>query len=339
MNTISWFHLSDLHIKDTPTHRYEANRVLKALVEDAARIVSREKVHPDRSTNRFLFVTGDVAYHSWPMEYTLASSFLDDLRENTGIYRADTFIVPGNHDINQKEVTGPATAVAKDLDNCEKVSRFLLGKSEDIRLVLRRLDNYAEFVNGYFRGHLSFDDRHYYYTKQYEIGGKRLAILGLNSSWLSHGDDPQNSLLVSKVQVLEALEQTIDADIRIALVHHPFYFLKRFDRDDVEHYMKASCDFILRGHSHHEQVEFQHTLDGRTLLVTCGASYHGPRYPNSYNFVRYDANSGKGEFDLRLYNPHLYEFVEGHRGSFNMSIEFFTGLIKFDKLRGASQIA
>ncbi len=38
------------------------------------------------------------------------------------------------------------------------------------------------------------------------------------------------------------------ADLRIALMHHPFEWLADFDREVCEPLLMERCDFILRGH-------------------------------------------------------------------------------------------
>ena len=69
--------------------------------------------------------------------------------------------------------------------------------------------------------HLPFDQDSYFHVCRLELLGRRVALLGLNSAWLSSSDkDEAEGVVVGERQVQVALGQSIDADLKIVLLHH-----------------------------------------------------------------------------------------------------------------------
>ncbi len=171
---------------------------------------------------------------------------------------------------------------------------------------MRRFANYQRFVNNYFEDHLLFDSKHYFYSKQIEVASLRIAILGLNSAWLSGSDQDRNQLVLGEQQVRTVLKETKDADLRLALMHHHFDNLHDFDRADVEPLLLGECDFVLRGHMHmpmqRPSLLQTRTPDAKAMVITAGAGYTTRQYPHAYNFVRLDLNANKGSIYLRTYS-------------------------------------
>ncbi|MCG2768951.1 MAG: winged helix-turn-helix domain-containing protein [Chloroflexota bacterium] len=298
MSTLTWLHLSDPHFRESDT--YDEKIVLKTLREDI-----EKRIHEDGLQPEFIVITGDIAFVGKPREYGLACQFLDDLLCVTGIPKSHLFIVPGNHDIDREAVKRTPRLIAKHIN--ESRSKEELRKrvaevlDENRQLLLERFHHYADFVNDYFTSHLRFDDEHYFYTKVFPLGNLRIAILGLNTAWLSGADEENKKLVLGERQVRAAVEQTEGADLRIALLHHPFDWLHEYDEEDVEPLLKDSCDFVLRGHLHKTNLALEVAPDGETMEIAAGACYLGRGHPNSYNIVRLDLDAGKGKIVLRRF--------------------------------------
>ena len=306
MTTIAWLHLSDLHFTENQYNHYEAAIVLKSLFEDVTNFLKKEKFQLD-----FIVLTGDIAFAGKTEEYEIARSFFDHLLKVTNISKDRFFIIPGNHDVDKSLITSGAKAIGESLRDNDSVLG-LFKTVEDRRLIFQRLDNYASFLNNYFKDHLSFGDENIFYTKILNTDDKRIAILGLNSAWLCNGEGERdrNSILVGKTQVINVLDQSKNVDIKIALVHHPFDWLKEFDRKYVERTLKRACDFILHGHLHEEEIIFESRPVGKTTIIPAGACYMGSEYPNSYNFVVFDIESRTGTTYLRRFSPRLQKWIK-----------------------------
>jgi formylglycine-generating enzyme required for sulfatase activity/predicted MPP superfamily phosphohydrolase len=294
MSLITWIHISDLHLE--PAGHYNANVVLTPLLRDIADRRAEDGLSPD-----FIVATGDITYSGQPEEYAVAEQFFDELLEVTRVPKERFFVVPGNHDVDRRAISmlaERATSVIRDREDSHRV----LSDKDDRALVLKRLHNYAAFVNRYFEGRLEFSDEQYFYAKCFEVGGRSVAVLGLNSAWLSSAKDDRNNLRITEKQVREALNKAKAADLRIALMHHPFDWLHDDDRGDVQTLLCAECHFVLHGHLHDVGLLSAATPDSETMVFAGGACYAGRKYPNAYNFVRLDLNSLRGKVYLRMYS-------------------------------------
>jgi hypothetical protein len=121
--------------------------------------------------------------------------------------------------------------------------------------------------------------------------------------------------LVGEHQIHVPLGQISDAEIKIAVVHHPFDWLAEFDCNRVENRLEKTCNFILHGHQHKPQVKVIHSTYGDPIVIPAGASYDrrlptDPRYANAYNFVHLDCdNTGKGVVFLRRWSEQRTEWI------------------------------
>jgi len=296
MATITWLHLSDLHFRPDERRRWDESIVLRALLSDVKERIASDGLRPD-----FIVVSGDVAFSGQPEEYALARQFFDDLLKVAGLPKTRLFIVPGNHDVSRKAISQGTRVIADSLDSRDKMAA-VLADEHDRRSLLRKLDPYGRFLGEYFAGQLPFDDERYFHVRDLEVAGQKVAVLGLNSAWLSMGDTDYGRLALGERQVRGALEVVHDADLRIALLHHPFDWLWEFDRDDCEGLLLESCDFILHGHLHRAGLLTLQTPDATAMVIAAGASYETRQYPNGYNFVQLDPETRKGTIHLRTYS-------------------------------------
>ncbi len=296
MTNLTWLHISDLHWRESQA--YDANVVAQALLRDLAH---RTDIAPELARIDFIFVTGDIAFAGRPEEYALAHHFLDDLRSTTSVPKHRLFIVPGNHDIDRNAISDDAVRVVSALSNRQAINR-LLGDEVDRAVTMQRFHRYQQFVNSYFKRLLSFDSTRYFYVKERNLIGKRIAILGLNSAWASASDADRHNLFLGEQQVRTCLELAIQADIRIALMHHPFDWLRDSDREDCEPLLVRGCDFVLHGHLHRTGVMSLRAPGSEAMIIGAGACYETREYTNAYNLVHLDFDSGEGVIYLRMYS-------------------------------------
>lgn len=289
--TLTWLHLSDLHFRKS--HAYDENVVLKALLRDLA----EQQVRPD-----VIAVSGDIAFSGQPAEYDLARRFFDDLLQVTGLGKDRLFLVPGNHDIDRNLISTGARAIGDSLTDRDRANS-LLAAPADRKLVFARFKGYAAFVKAYLGTERRFDDSHYFYVQSLELAGQRIALLGVNSAWLCASDlDRATGLLIGERQARAALEQAEGANLKIALLHHPFDWLREFDQNDSATMLTDGCDFILHGHLHQAAATQLTSPDGAATILACGACYETRSFPNMYNWVRLDLAAGTGTVCLRRYS-------------------------------------
>lgn len=295
MSTITWLHISDLQFCASPTH--DVGGLLQALLRDIEKRIEWYKLRPD-----FIAVTGDIARSGQPPEYELARQFFDELLYATGLNKSRLFLVPGNHDVDRALISQGARNIGASLTDAENASA-ILDDPGDRQLMFARFGGYAAFVNSYLGDYLPFDQDHYYYTQTLNLLERQVTLLGLNSVWLSTSEqDGAVGLVIGASQVQRALEQSANADLRIALMHHPFDWLREFDREDVEPMLSDGCDFILHGHTHRTSVLSLEGPRTQAMVIASGACRDTPYYPNSYNFVRLDLAEDTGSVHLRRYS-------------------------------------
>jgi hypothetical protein len=296
MSTITWLHLSDLHLRTDKGHAWDEEVVLRALLDDIGGRCEQDGLRPD-----FIVVSGDVAYSGQPAEYDLARAFFDDLLAATGLGKERLFPAPGNHDVDRKKIGVTAELLGPTLTGREAVNK-VLGDAATRQAFMERFEGYAAFADDY-GGPVPFGAEHYFQAHHLDLAGQRIAILGLNSAWLAQGgEEDRNRLALGERQVRAALGAAEDADLRLALFHHPFDWLRDFDRADAEALLCAGCDFVLHGHMHQVGLLQARTPDSRAFLIAAGACYETRRHPNAYNLVQLDPATGQGAVHLRTYS-------------------------------------
>ena len=313
MTTVTWLHLSDLHCRsDKVGEEFRSGVVLTALWADIAQQIARG-LRPD-----FAVITGDIAYHGKGAEYSVAKeSFFEPLLRTSSLPKDRLFVVPGNHDVDWALIDDVmADGMQAMLTDRDRTNQFLQ-PMRDRRLAFQKFDAYAEFLNAYLGGLLAFDDSQYYYSRVIEVQGQQVAILGLNSAWMSAccrntlgKAQDQGNLLIGERQLMEALQGTEQADLRIALLHHPVDWLHETDRFRVTKQLSTKCDFVLHGHWHQPEVIHTHTTSGQAVYIPAGAIYVERSYPNGYNIVQFDIEARKVTVHLRRYSDERGEWIK-----------------------------
>lgn len=322
MTFITWLHLSDFHFHTDELRAWDEDIVLRSLLVDLQTMMD-DGLSPD-----LILVSGDIAFSGAPAEYILAARFFEHLCQLTRLSKERLFLIPGNHDVNRRSITRGAQAIGDSLDNRDSVNA-ILATPPDRHLVFSRFDGYAAFVNGLLGRQPPFSSENYFAVHILDWDGKKVAILGLNSAWVSASDrDKDKGILLGERQIRDALDQATNADLKIALLHHPLDWLRAFDRDSCEPLLMQNCDFVLHGHWHRTNLTIQANPDAQTLFIAAGASYEDRRSRNSYNIVRLDLETGQGTVYLRSWSnqsggfwswdTQTYQKVDNGRFSFSL---------------------
>jgi len=302
MSRLTWLHISDWHHGDFPI---DPEVVRDELIKD---IQGRLSISPDLSKIDFIVFSGDAALNGKAKEYEDAKKeFFVPILEAAQVEPDRLFIVPGNHDLDEEEIKKLPDDFRKDVVSKEDADRWL--KDDSMReLLLRPFKDFRSFVSG-FTGQDSPD---YSDVRTWEINGKTVSLLGINSSWFCrrHLDDAsgkQNDYGHARVgerQVHRHLERIRKSDLRIAVLHHSQDWLEDSDGWVVWRRLRQGCNFILHGHGHVPRVTAEHGTGGDCVIIPAGASFGGrtpkdPSHINSYNFVHIDFETGKGFVFLR----------------------------------------
>ena len=298
MRKVRWLHISDLHMREAEDAPRQA--VLSAMLED----VSRRSATGPRVD--FVVATGDLAFSGKRSEYELVAKFLGDLVASVGISPDKVFCVPGNHDVQRERskmcFQGARTVIQSEGD----VYRFLGDEHERTEL-LRRQEHYRAFEACF----LGEQDRDYTedrlgYVSTVDVDDLRIAIIGLNSSWLSEGgagDD--GTLLIGESQVKSAMDiaRRYVPHVVLSLQHHPFDVLNRFDRRPVQRRLQEACDFVHCGHLHDPDVTEVVVERRRCVRITAGASFESRAFRNTFTTLEFDPLAGQIDVTFVEYKP------------------------------------
>ena len=179
MRVVRWVHISDLHMRQSENAPRQA--VLSAMLQDMRHRVATEGPFD------FVVATGDLAFSGQKSEYTLVREFLDQRVGSIDVAPSSIFCVPGNHDVQRERSKMCFTGARESLKSQNDVYRFLTDADERESLLLRQEDYRtfdAALSNGQTRRYT--DDR-LGYVSTVEVEDLRIAILGMNSSWLAAG--------------------------------------------------------------------------------------------------------------------------------------------------------
>ncbi|MEY4546531.1 MAG: hypothetical protein RL685_2726 [Pseudomonadota bacterium] len=300
---VTWLHISDAHF-GAPDMTGALDSVIAMLLDDLQRMRSERSLVPD-----FLFFTGDIAFGELPHsqladQYLAAQELLSKIEELFQLPRLNMFLVPGNHDVNRTRVDEPQTSWLDSLlqggaDPTLAVDQ-LWSKPENVSRdrYLERLENYAAFIQRAGLRHLLQDRKRLVYTHRRRVRGVDIAITGLNTAWSSSRDRERGKLWLGQSQVNANAQVARNADLSIALGHHPPGWFNEYEDPAWYQALSTHYDFYLHGHEHDDWVDER----SEHVRVASGALYERRLTTTGYNFVRLDFDQPRAEVFLRQYD-------------------------------------
>ncbi|MCK6522141.1 SUMF1/EgtB/PvdO family nonheme iron enzyme [Myxococcota bacterium] len=292
---IRLLHLSDLHFSAKTA--WDSGTVLGRLAADVASL--REEV----GEIDLVVVTGDIANHGLADEYAQASAWLTvPLAQAAGVDAAKIRVVPGNHDVHRGSISRSARLVAegllRDPDPQQAIAEMLDDPAERAPLLARQAA-YLTFAKAFHPGPAAP-----WWFERAEIRGLTLHLAGFNSAWLSSDDNDLGRLLVSRWQCHQLLAGAAEADLSIALLHHPWSYLHEQDQGVVEEEIRRRCGVILHGHLHQQKARLTSDPDRDVLQLAAGASYAGSKWANAYQLLELEPHRGEALVHFRLWDGH-----------------------------------
>lgn len=287
---IRWLHLSDFHVgKDDYAQRKMFDYILAH--------VRQRKEHgflPD-----FVFITGDLANKGQTKEYeTFWQDFVWPLQEAIGgDISTRTFVVPGNHDVDRDKYN----AIDRD-DITKPESQYLDPTKEGERrrgeLLVPRIQAYLDNDCTTDKGAIAGRDGAY--ARRLTLHGHEVGIVGINTAWLSKGDDDREKLTPGKPLLEKALEGVKDVSLRIVLGHHPIDWFIPAQRKSIQSLLGKHQVLYLHGHLHDAWAEPTYGGGQSFLAIQSGAGFQareGEQWRNG--LVWGEANLDAGEVRLQ----------------------------------------
>lgn len=297
-NELVWLHISDIHFHPKTGWRDgHARQELLDFLQEGFRDGSLLRPH-------LVFCTGDIAFGETsgaPMEqqYGEAASFFDELLKRCELPRERLFMVPGNHDVNRREISNDQQArlitMAKTpRDYVAAINQRFDDGSKDHRSAMERLKEYGQFVQSY-RPELHKENYHLY-AQQLEVKGIQVGVAGFNSAWSCAGpEDDRHIWLAGQWQFNHMADGLDGADLKIGLIHHPFDWLNEAEHHEAEQRASKDLHFLLHGHTHTSWVR----PTDNCVQVAAGAT--GADTPEQFGLNITQLNPVTGECCTHLY--------------------------------------
>ncbi|RWD31820.1 MAG: hypothetical protein EOS34_22935 [Mesorhizobium sp.] len=302
MSKFTILHLSDLHWASSKAN--DMRIIVDGLVSD----LEESKAKRNKSANMIAF-SGDLvqAGEDPALFQDAKTEFIDKVLKATGLNSDRMFFVPGNHDIQRKAVREAEyieAGLQQSLSTVDKVNAFVdsLNKRDlSVLPALVRMGNFDAFI-GTLSSAKPVSSSPLLKTYLFNCGGSRVGVACFNSAWRSTGEpddrDRRQMLLVER-NVDIAISDIKEAEIRVAMFHHPFDWLAEFDETAVSSRLMSQFDVLLCGHIHRSSPEARVTSAGSAIISQTGCLYHHRKHFNGYQFITIDLGTRKVEFDIR----------------------------------------
>jgi hypothetical protein len=290
-SSITWLHLSDLHIEDST-----AAKVYRTQLETD--LLNELKV----ARLDYIVISGDIGDYALETEYAAAFDLVHGLMQRFGVPPERLMVVPGNHDLNWGKSREAYCRVVSNPPN-PLPPEYLNGG--DAGAVARDEDNYrqrfAVFNEHFYRPLLGVD-----YPLEYESQitwveqpEHRLLFVGFNSAWQIDHYYKQRAA-IHRLALAGAFDRLHDGDydgwLKIAVWHHPVMGAEAMNGAFLEQLATNGFQVCLHGHIHEAQNNlFRYDHRGIEII---GAGTFGapakdqvPGIPLQYNLLRFDPHN------------------------------------------------
>lgn len=320
---LTFLHLSDLHIttNDAGSQFDRDLKIRQALLDDLG---------IDGRTNfDAILVTGDVAYHGRSDEFARAKLWFEEVRRKTNTNPEALFVVPGNHDVNQKTVFESSSLwdLHQSLRDTNKSPESRLASLE-----AKLKDPSLDFL-GALKEYSAFAQEYGCPTSCKEISwvqflndgktledGSTVRFHGLNSALLSDGADARPNLLLGDLQFTHFSHDP--RYVNLVLCHHPQNWL--IDDNEANDYFRTQAHILLSGHEHDTRCY----NEGGCLRVRAGAIHPNrreDRWEPCYHVLRLSVDTSKGrdlvvQVETRVWRPKdkcFSKYVQGDGSDFH----------------------
>lgn len=287
MRPITWLQISDIHMR--PRDEWSQDVVLRAMTK------SIDQARSEGRSLDFALVTGDLAFSGKPNEYELVKAFLTAISDASGVPREKFFCVPGNHDVDRGKQTLCFVGARQRLTSANAVDS-ILAPDDNLRTLLERQRAYRNFQACFFAGQARMPTADgLAYIASLKIDDVVVAIVGLDSAWLSDGgESDRGNLLIGERQLLCAIDamNNCKPHVVIAMAHHPLHLLREFDRVAAQNHISNNCDFFHCGHLHQPEARGGGFDATACLNISAGASFETRETRNTYSVVQLNLDKG-----------------------------------------------
>lgn len=289
-------HISDFHL-DHNDKNDSINHIIKPIKE------SLTEYQNEKPIDLILF-TGDLINIGGKNYKDIELALLDceeilinPLLEITGLTKERLYFTPGNHDIDRNADSKLIElGIEQDLISQERLNAYIQNPEGNKRII-----PFKDFERYFYSDIKSvLEITNFNSTFQFTHGNLKVGIASLNSSWRCYDSDTdKGKILIGEKQVIDSLKLIEECDVKIAISHHHYEWLKDFDKEVIEVLLKQDFNLYFTGHTHKTKVEYTQDPDGKMFsFCSCGTlsnSIRNPdrKYENGFTIIDYDLEEGK----------------------------------------------
>lgn len=271
-STITIVHVSDLHAREGKESEFQKRT--KAFFSDVEKLSLALDL---------VVVTGDIAFSGRSNEYDLAySSFFEPIQKRLHLSSDRVIVCPGNHDINRTQIDQLVEkGLQSSITDTITAEDFL-----DHPECLKRQNSYISFISKLYGK--TFDRCRF--SSEYTIKGLTLGFAAFDSSWRCSDDKSEGRLFLTMRQINELYEKVQNANLKIAIMHHPLNWFHPSESKDVLSDLRRQFDVVLTGHLHNAESYSMVTPASEYIQFTVPSLFDGSisEIPDGYNIYSID---------------------------------------------------
>lgn len=263
----SWLHISDLHVFP------ESDTTL--ILEDYLKL--SRVISPD-----FIVVTGDFRHLKYKTDFLLAEKYLEAILDTFNIEKKNTFIVPGNHDVNS--YFGRDKAISDICINSNKDYNAYYQYVKDAVNLYNGFYEYEKFIRKFYDCSNVFDERILNPSGIYSVvWNNMINVLSTNTALISDGENHGQILDIKALT-----ECNINPDFpTIMLGHHGIDSLYQSHRERVETIIdRRDISVFMHGDIHkyaNNPIQKISTPNKSVPSIACGKS--APQSGDTYSDI------------------------------------------------------
>lgn len=249
--SIKWLHLSDFHIGK---NEYAQRELLEEICNHVA--YNAENGVPD-----FVFFTGDIAQSGQRDQYDKFNEFLAQLKIALNVEKNSNirfFFVPGNHDVDRDNL--PPYDRRSVLNCSDTFTPTELGAKKRKLAVLSGVESYCDAFDAQWVATKGYN------VEKCQINGELVAIVQINTAWLSKDDSDRGYLTPGYELVKTALKECTECSVKMVLGHHPTSEFSDEESYAVERLFRENNIIYLHGHLHKGRVTQNKTNDANWFI-------------------------------------------------------------------------
>lgn len=300
---IGIIHLSDIHIKDSATDNYillKSNKIVSALQN---RIIDFQEI--------FIVISGDIAFSGKKSEYSIARTFLLDLKNALKEYSKkdiSIILVPGNHDCNFDEPHKTRNLLINGLE-----AQDFLDLDEDlIAQCCEPQEFFFDFQKEFLtNGGSSLFSNELINIVEFQSGDVNLIFNCFNTSWTSNKNEEPGKIAFPINYFNEETFENV-ATIKINIIHHPLNWQSNTTYRDLRRFLNSNGNLTLSGHEHLVDINrMTDKFDNSNFFIESAAlqDLENPQ-KSFFNLITLDLDKNIIKVDLYDYKNGSYSKTE-----------------------------